>query len=408
MRKKIKRLLCIPHKLLLLVFVLPVVAVVRLIRPWLLVRWGVLPSPRIGHFAANTELYLCERAAGINLPRQSYIDIFFMEPQICNEQLAKMWKRVLRICPVWWLVPPLQRANRLIPGGAVHEIGDNTQSDRDVHNLFDRFPSHLQFTSEEEKKGEAGLRAMGISPGVPFVCLIVRDSAYLDAHQPKDWSYHNYRDSDIRNYVLAAEALADRGYFVIRMGAKVCESLPSKHPRVIDYAKNGQRSDFMDVYLGAKCVFCISTGTGFDAVPKIFRRPIVYVNMVPVGYLQTFREHSIGIVKQHFSLQLGRNLTLTEIFKQGLNLALQTSEYEQAKIKLVENTSEEICDAVIELEQRQRGTWSEAQGDAHLQGKFRDIYQKNTIDPKTGKRIHGDIRIIYGTHFLRLHPEFLT
>ena len=140
-------------------------------------------------------------------------------------------------------------------------------------------------------------------PVAQFVCLIVRDSAYLDSQIPNDWNYHNYRDSDIQNYVLAAEALAERGYFVIRMGAKVHAAMNSAHPKVIDYATNGMRSDFMDIYLGAKCHFAISTGSGWDSIPEIQRRPVVFVNYVPVGYLSTFRNLTISIVKHHFYLE---------------------------------------------------------------------------------------------------------
>ncbi len=231
--------------------------IIRLIRPWLLVRIGALISSRIGHFAANTELYLCERDAGINVPNQRHIDVFFMGSKpVCNQQLAVMWYRLLRVWPAL-ILAPIARINRLVPGGKLHEIGNNTQSDRDVHNLLDQFPPHLKFTTEEETRGEAGLASMGIPIGAPFVCLTVRDSAYLAAHlvhgNSDKFNYHNYRDNDVQNYVLAAETLADRGFFVIRMGVKIHSAINSAHPKVIDYATNGMRSDFMDIYLGAKC-----------------------------------------------------------------------------------------------------------------------------------------------------------
>ena len=409
MRHKLNRILSIPHKLLLLILLVPVVATARLLRPWFLIRWGVLPSSRIGHFGANTELYLCERQAGINLPRQPHIDVFFMESLVCNEQLARMWKRVLRICPFWWLAPQLARANRLIPGGAAHVIGENTKSDRDVHNLFDRFPSHLKFTSEEEKKGEAGLRAMGISVGEPFVCLIARDSTYLDALQLKDWSYHNFRDSGIQSYVLAAETLADCGYFVLRMGAKVSEKIKSKHPKVIDYATNGMRSDFMDIYLGASCVFCLSTSTGFDAVPSIFRRPLAHVNMAPVGYIQTFRNRLICITKHHYSVQMGRNLTMREIFQHGLAKALRTSDYDLKEVKLSENTPEEIRDLAIEMSHRIDGTWEEDAADAALQQQFQEIFRSGVeADAFALKALHGNkIYAQFGAAFLRNNPQWV-
>ena len=299
--RKIKLLFRKIFKLPLYVLAIPTVLIIRLIRPWLLVRLGGLISTRIGHFAGNTELYLCEYKAGINVPNQRHIDLFFMHKPICNQQLAIMWQRVLRIWP-GPILGPIAMINQLIPGGKLHEIDSNIQNDRDVHNLLDRFPPHIQFTTEEESRGEAGLRAMGITEGALFVCLIIRDSAYLDSHMPDDWNYHNFRDCDVQNSVLAAEELAERGYFVIRMGAKVLAAMNSAHPKVIDYATNGMRSDFMDIYLGAKCAFCISSSMGFDAIPTIFRRPVAYVNMVPAGILFTFCDQYLGIFKHHVEM----------------------------------------------------------------------------------------------------------
>lgn len=405
--RKMKRVLCILHKFPLFIFAIPAVVVIKLIKPWLLVRWGELPSPRIGHFAANTELYLCERDAGINLPRQRHVDIFFMERPICNQQLAKMWKRVIRVWPAW-IMSSICSVNRLIPGGAIHEIDNNTQNDRDVHNLLDRFPPHLKFTSEEEAHGEAGLRMMGIPNDTPFVCLIVRDSAYLNVHQYKDWSYHNYRDTDIQDYVLAAEELAELGYFVIRMGVIVHEPVKCDHPRVVDYAMNGMRSDFMDIYLGAKCEFCISVSTGFDAVPLIFRRPIVYVNMVPLGYLSTYSTQLIGITKHHFSVKKGRKLTLREIFTHNVGFGLRTACYESKGIQLLENTPKEIRDVCVEMVERLNGTWQPQTDDDALQRRFWEIYPVHSQDPYNKGPIHGEIRGRFGAQFLRNNSEFLA
>lgn len=403
--RKLQRALRITLKLPLYAIGVLAVIVIRLIRPWLLVRFGGLFSSRIGHFAANTDLYLCERDAGINVPDQHYVDLFYMSKPICNQQLATMWNRILRIWPVW-ILAPISRMNRMIPGWESHEIGNNTQNDRDVHNLLDRFPPHLELTAEEEEKGEAGLRALGIPVGAPFVCLIVRDSVYLDTHQPYDWSYHDYRDSDIQNYVVAAEELADRGYFVIRMGATVRESIKTIHPRVIDYATNGMRSDFMDIYLGARCEFCISTGTGWDYIPGIFRRPIVYVSFVPLGALSTFCASNLSLTKTHWFTRENRRLTLKEIFTHGVGFCVYTSDFETKGIRLIENTPEEIRDVVIEMAERLNGTWQAHEDDEDLQRRFWGIFP---TDAKTadGKPLHGEIRARFGAAFLRNNRDWL-
>ncbi|MBT7950893.1 MAG: TIGR04372 family glycosyltransferase, partial [Gammaproteobacteria bacterium] len=372
----------------LYILAIPAVLIMRIIKPWLLVRLGRLISSRIGHFAANTELYLCERDAGINVPNQPHIDVFYMPLKpICNQQLAIMWHRVLRIWPAW-ILEPINVVNLLIPGGKSHEIDNNTQGDRDVHNLLDQIPPHLQVTTEEEIRGEAGLRSMGIPIGAPFVCLTVRDNAYLAAHlahgNSDPFNYHNYRDSDVQNYVLAAEALADRGFFVIRMGAKVHAAINSTHPKVLDYATNDMRSDFMDIYLGAKCAFCISVGTGFDAVPLIFRRPIAYVNMVPAGYLFTFSDQFVGIFKHHLDADSKRELSLSEIFARGVGFCVHTSDYETKGVDLNENTPEEIRDVAIEMAERLADTWQAHPDDEALQQRFWEIFPTDAVDIDKG------------------------
>lgn len=405
--RKIKLAKPILLRLPLYILATPAVVVIRLMKPWLIVRLGRLISTSIGHFAANTELYCCERDAGINMPMQRSIDLFYLERPICNQQLTVMWKRVLRIWPAWFL-DPIDGANRLIPGGAVHEIDNNTQNDRDVHNLLDQFAPHLQFTIEEEARGEAGLRAMGIPSGAPFICLTVRDSAYLTAHlRNGDYSYHNYRDSDVQNYVLAAEELAIRGYYVIRMGVKVQAAINSSHPKVIDYATNGMRSDFMDIYLGAKCMFCISVGTGFDAVPLIFRRPIAYVNMVPIGYFFTFRDEFLGIFKHHFSVRQDRELSLAQILTHGVGFCLRASAYESAGVQVIENTPQEIRDLVVEMSERLNGTWQSHDDDDVLQKRFWELFPKNALDAHRRRPLHGDTRARFGACFLRNNREWL-
>jgi len=384
----------------------PLVMLIRLLRPFVLVRIGRLVSTRIGHFAGNTEMYCCEQDDGINNPSARHIDLFYVVNPVCNDQLLKMWQRVLRIYPGWLLLP-VQRVNKLLPGGEAHHLEPSSQSDRDIHNLLDKYPCHIGFTYDEMSRGQAGLRAMGIPEGSKFVCLTVRDSAYLAmAFSRGDWGYHNYRDADIDNYVVAAEALAERGYYVIRMGAAVYKPLKSSHPRVIDYAFNGMRNDFMDIWLGAHCAFCISLGTGFDAVPVIFRRLVAFVNFVPVGIFATFRKEFLGIIKHHDYINGDREMTLSEIVNSGAHVALSTSEYYEKGISLRENTPEEIRDLVLEMADRIDGTWSVQQADEELQARFWQLFPS---DAKSGNGVplHGDIRAKFGAVFLRNNPQWL-
>ena len=78
-----------------------------------------------------------------------------------------------------------------------------------------RHPPTLKFTDAELGMGEIFLHSIGLNRDSKFVCLNVRDDSFLSKtkpigwHENRDWSYHNYRDSDIKTYVAAAEALAN-------------------------------------------------------------------------------------------------------------------------------------------------------------------------------------------------------
>lgn len=402
-----RRLMRAVQELLALPLVVPFFLLVRLARPLVLVRLKSL-SARLGHLAGDTELYLCERDTGINVPERRCVDLFYHGYPVPNRQLARMWARHIKIWPAWFL-RPVHRLNRFIPGGSPHEVGTNAQHDRDVHNLLEKMPAHLSFTADEEQRGTRGLKQIGIPEGAKFICLITRDNAYLEGYNPRgDYSYHDYRNVSIESCIPALESLAARGYYVVRMGAAVHQRLNSTHPRVIDYAANGQRTEFMDIYLGAKCFFCISVGTGFDAVPIIFRRPVVYINMVPVGYLFTFLKDALFLCKRHWLQAEGRWLSLREIFSLDAGFCLASSCFRARGIELVENTPEEISAVVLEIEERLSGTWVAEALDEDLQRRFWKLFPAHARDAKRERPLHGVIRGRYGAAFLREHREWLA
>jgi len=391
-----------------LIYAFPLLIILRLISPIYLVRFEELLSTRIGHLAGNVELYLCERDHGLNRPKQKYLDLFYIESgPICNSYLLKKWREHIRVVPRW-LAMPIDKLNRRLFSDHIHIVGRNSQNDRDVNNLLDIYKPYLKFSHEEEKHGLNLLEAIGIPKDSKFVCLIVRDSAYLKSHiKNHDFSYHDFRDSSIANYVLAAEELVRRGYYVVRMGVKVLEKLPMNSPKVIDYAWDGLRTEFLDIYLGSKCAFTISVSTGYDLVPLIFRRPIAFVNVVPVAYLMTYRKELIGIIKNHYSMALKRNLSLEEIFSLGVGFSLRKNEFLNQSIELIENSPEEIRDLVVEMDDRINNVCITTAEDQDLQREFWCIYKKYINQKHEGKPLHGDLKSGFGLQFLRNNKSFL-
>ena len=375
------------------VLVMLALAAVRMLRPFVKVRFGTLFVARLGHLAGNTECYLCERDAGINRPKRVF-DIWCPQGKPANEQLFKMLRRVL---PVSYFAGDVNEMGRRWDWWQREHTFSDANWGRDIHNVMEKYPPHLKFTKAEEKRGQAGLRLLGIPEGAKWVCIINRDPMFLRATEPgQDYSYHDFRNSSIQNYREAAVALMDRGYYVIRMGRFVEEPMKLQAPKFIDYACHPLRCDFMDVYLGAKCAFTISNGCGFDGIPMIFRRPICFVNEAPFEYLSTWMPNSLAIWKHH--VKDGKRMTPAEIVASGAGLFHHSQQYKNAGITLVENTPAEIIDAALEM--AGDGTLRE-----DLQQKFWREYRTNVNSPHNGALLHGEVRLRIGSKFLESYAN---
>ncbi|HBQ52050.1 MAG TPA: glycosyltransferase, TIGR04372 family protein [Acidimicrobium sp.] len=384
-----------------LIFIL----LIRVIRPLVVVRIGVMRSDRIGHFVLETELQQLEIEHGIAKQPVRSFNIWYAPEPISNRVIYEMWKRVMRIWPNWFMVPVF-RLNNLMPGSRAHQIPNTASTCLDVHNLIDDAPPHLSFTPSEIEIGNRTLKQMGLGEGDRFVCFIVRDAAYTKMAFPdKDMSYHDYRNCDVDDYVLAAEAVADRGLFVFRMGSVVAKPLRSTHQRVIDYANSRFRSEFMDVFLGANCEFCVSDGLGYYAIPAAFRRPNAYVNYSPFHMFYSSRACDLGIAKTVSSLKTGKRLNLSQMGENGIAQFSHTAQYLDAGVSIDSNTPEEIRDLMIEMLDRIEGSWMSQSGDDELQKSFWRKYSEVIGEQRT--ICHGEIRAKYGAQFLRDNRDWI-
>lgn len=386
---------------------LPVVLLVRLIRPLILIRFGPIRSPNFGHFAGEPEVYLSKRELGLDEPRA--IDFLYYTSRpgtqpISNLQLKVMWDRTLRVnrlvrWPDW--------INRSIPGGKKHMIPPNTT--RDIHGCLTRTQPHLSFTKEEELRGREGLMSLGIPDNAPFIAFHARDPAWLEYLAPGiDYSYHNHRDSNVKNYLPAIEMLVERGYYAVRMGSVVKDDLETSNEKIIDYAANGSRTDFLDIYLGAKCRFFIGSAAGITELPKIFRKPILSVNQIPLEITHSWAPHDIFIPKKIWFSPDARYLTFRESLESSAGSRITGSQLSAIGLYPEENTPEEITAAALEMEQRISGEWVSSGHDEELQERFWKLFEYMPMRLHAGEPLHGVIASRIGAEFLRSNQELLN
>ena len=283
--------------------------VVRLIKPVVTIRFAALDSHRIGAYITAPEIYLCELDAGIHGPRR--VDIFYNRRYVCNQQVNRMWKRVVHVSP---LAEPLDRLNRLLPGGKAHQVPWHpARKARDAYGLIAESQPHVSFTADEISRGQFALQKLGIPADTPYICFHARDSAYMAttfATGKADES--SYRNSNIQDYLPAIDALTNLGYYAVRMGAVVERPLETDNPRIIDYASIG-RTEFLDIYLLAHCRFFLGGNAGIYGVAEWFRRPVIHANFVPIQLIFAANPYDLTILKRLRLRSQNRYLTFHEI-----------------------------------------------------------------------------------------------
>ena len=386
----------------------PIFILLRILEPFFLCRFLSVNIGRIGGIR-ELDWYLSARKL-FKLNKKT-IDIFYLiasSERICNHTWKKLWKRTGSLAPLSWLwyrvdylnkkFSPNKKTNS-IPMLNVAKLLKTKDEKQMLWEILRNKKPWISFTSKEEKIGKKKLEQMGIALDKEFICFHARDKAYLDKiHPSRDWSYHDYRNSNIQNYFLAMQWMSQQGYYAIRTGAIVSDKLNLTYPKIIDYATNGMRNEFMDIYLGAKCWFYLCSDVGISMIPEMFRRPLVYVNWTPISRLSTFVHHALFIPKKFFSKDKQKYLTFREIIESGIGSLLSGETLQQRNIELIENTPEEILSVVEEMTGRLNGTWIESQEEKSLQEKFWAIY---------GNRILKTLDFRIGAVYLRENQNLL-
>ena len=374
---------------------IPIIIFIILISPVWLIRIGKIPSNRIGHLAGNIELHILEKTLRKHLFNGFNSNIYFPGYYpICNKFLLNKWAKHLTILPKS-LLNPLYNWLSLV---SRKHVLDFPNRDRDIHNLLDKTEPTIEFDCDEILTGDHFINHVNPT-NKKIVCVIIRDDAYLKDHLPlANMSYHDFRNYKLDNYLPAIKKLIQLKYFVIRMGSKAKNRIPFEDSNFLDYPFSGYRSEFLDIFIAYRCHFVISTSTGWDAVPGVmFRKPMLICPMMPIANFWTFSSKFM-LTTANLCKSSNRKLTLTEIFELNLENVFDIEEYDV----IIENSSQEILDAVIDMV-----NYIEV-GNLNLNSNkiFWTVFEKHIRD-KNLRNLHGEMRAIMSPSFLESNKHLL-
>ena len=227
-------------------------------------------------------------------------------------------------------------------------------------------PPLLTLSDEDERRGWDALEKMGVPRDAWFVCLHVRGSRF---HKAGDSKHQAHRDADVLDYQLAIREVAGRGGWVIRMGDPTMPPLPPME-RVVDYAHAPAKADWLDVFLCGRCRFFVGLASGLSQVAVSFGVPCVYVNWIS-NVLPAYSAKDVFIPKLFRSGSDDRTLAFAEMYApSALNLNCNNYLLLQHGLRVVDNESTDIRDAVAEMLDQLDGTCTYSEEDRRLQERF--------------------------------------
>jgi putative glycosyltransferase (TIGR04372 family) len=250
----------------------------------------------------------------------------------------------------------------------------------------------LSLSEEDRARGREQLDRLGVPEGAWYVCLHVREAGF---HQAWHKKHPATRNADVSTYIEAIRAVTEKGGYVIRMGDPTMQPLPSM-PGLIEYARSGSKSEFMDVFLCASCRFFIGTNSGLGLVPPVFGVPCALTNWSPIALPQWY-PNDLFIPKLCFSERLGRLLSFEEMFSSQAGWGQFADYFVRERIRLIDNTPEDLRELVEEMLERESGGLRESEEDAQRFESYRSLAL--AAHSYAGARI--------GRRFLRKHAGLL-
>ena len=328
-------------------------------------------TERVGHFAAEVDCFLKLRELG-RLPRRRYF-VTAPSDRVANRCLADYWSGKLTLIRDPFACTLLRTMSRFCL--MRHDVGDyvltvaGAATYYRVNDEWGDRPPQLRLTAPHADQGGRQLAALGLPAGAWFVCVHIREGGY----SPGDQKVHAHRDASVDAILPAMQAIVERGGWCVRMGdASTTPLRPA--PCVIDYAHHPLRSPEMDVFLCASCRFFLGSSSGLFIVSSVFGVPCALANMVPFAGMP-YARGDLSMPKLVRSESTQRLLPFPEILSAPLANYRMGRMFEDAGVRVVENTPEEIRELALEMLDRvERGLVHDAPIDP-LQGAFQRLLQ---------------------------------
>ena len=356
---------------------LPFVFLIILISPFIKIRIAFIDSERIGEYVSQINNYLMHKTFLKKnfIKEKKTLDLFFRSKSIANKIVySKLVSPNLKILSRFILFP-IYKWFLLIKSNHALNLKKLVNDDFQFNQ---KYSSNINLSHNEIFLGDEFLKSINYPINSRIVLIVGRDSKYLETvFKTNDYSFNNIRNVDIKTFKKSINYLLENNFYVIRMGSIVKEELKIKSKNFFDYASSQVKSEFLDLYLFYKCEFVLSVSSGIDELAKVFKKPICYVNFLPIADFK-LNWKSLTILKKIFDRNKGEYIPYSDLYLKNLQKCFNGNDYEDQDISLVDNTDEEIYYCLKEFIENIIENKSNKYIDSKIQLYFRNLYLSGT------------------------------
>ena len=208
------------------------------------------------------------------------------------------------------------------------------------------------------------LGQLGLGPADRFVTVHMREDTHLSGQR-----YHGFRNMTASSYLPVVRHLLGQGLWVFRLGDRNSTPLGVDHPRFVDLPFRDDYQDFMDVVLLAKAWFAICCSSGPEGPARAFGTPVLLVNGI-LEQQSFFNPRDVIQFKRYVDETNGTPIAFEDLLDRGICGLSLAGEFEDRRVRLVENSPDEILDAVREMQDRLEGGFNAEPG---IDDRFRSV-----------------------------------
>lgn len=354
-------------------------------------------TDRIGHLAIEPDTLM--KAQVLGLIQQKRWLVSAPANRVANSHLMKYWKShfsvfsssvsvfILSCLNVW----PFMRYD---VSRFVNNMSGGPQLAFHINKLWGTRPPVLALSDDDLEFSKQQLARLGVPEDAWFVCVHAREGGF----SPVDEVLHAHRNGKIDNLIPAIEEITHRGGWVIRLGDPTMAPL-KEMPQVIDYAHHPLKSARLDIILCARARFILGNTSGVFLIGTTFGVPSALANMIPMP-TQGFLKQDLSIPKLIWDNDKDRLLTFREVMASPISTYRYASQYENSKITVVENSSDEILALTKEMMDRLDGKYVESTEDLQRQAEYMSLLRPQHYS-------YGAISSI-ASHFLSKHHNLIA